>query len=47
LGVPVVIIAQTGTAIHQSANRQSARFFADLDEYANVVNDVFSDLGAS
>ena len=37
VGLPTVIIAESGTAIHQSADRDQVAFYADMDELAKVL----------
>ena len=37
LGVPVVMIAQAGTILHQTDNRQSPQFYSDSLEYYALV----------
>lgn len=39
VGLPTVIIAETGTPIHQTADRDQVAFYADFDELAKVLED--------
>jgi hypothetical protein len=36
-GLPTVIVAELGTAIHQTADRDRVSFYADLDELGKVL----------
>ena len=42
LNRPVSLIAEAATAIHQTANRASVYRFADIEDLADILGDVFS-----
>jgi hypothetical protein len=39
VGLPTVIMAESGTPIHQTADRDQVAFYADFDELAKVLED--------
>jgi hypothetical protein len=39
VGLPTVIIAESGTPIHQTADRDQVAFYADFDELVKVLED--------
>lgn len=43
LGIPTLLVAKTGTAIHQAGARCGARFYSDLDDLEQVVASLLSD----
>jgi hypothetical protein len=40
LGKKVYLIAHTGTAIHQTANRKALRFYQDMNQLKSVIEEV-------
>ncbi len=42
LGRPVVLVAETGTRIHQSSGRPTVRFYSGMDELASLIEEAFS-----
>jgi len=38
LGKKIYLIAQQGTAIHQTAERENVIYYKNLDEFENIVN---------
>jgi nucleoside 2-deoxyribosyltransferase len=43
LDLPVAIVAQAGTQIHQAGNRAMARFFDSLEEYGELIEKILTE----
>jgi nucleoside 2-deoxyribosyltransferase len=43
-GASVVLVARTGTDIHQTSSRDSVRWYADLDDYKELIRGILSGL---
>lgn len=44
---PVYAVAQTGTAIHQTTSREKVSFYKDLDQFKQLVTEIFFNVSSS